>query len=54
MARNIPGVYAAGTDVCGDTYAFLLPGNTMAFALNSGRIAAESAAAHIKSSLVAR
>ena len=40
----IEGLYASGSDVnslYGDTYLFLLPGNTMGFALNSGRIAAE-------------
>jgi len=45
--RTIPGLYAAGTDACsiyGDTYVFVLPGNTMGFAVNSGRIAGENAA----------
>lgn len=49
--NKIPGLYAAGTDACaihGDTYAFLLPGNTMGFALNSGRIAGENAAKFAK------
>jgi fumarate reductase flavoprotein subunit len=48
----IPGLYAAGTDACaifGDSYVFVLPGNTLGFALNSGRIAGENAAAYIKS-----
>jgi len=48
----IPGLYAAGTDACsiyGDTYVFVLPGNTMGFALNSGRMAGENAAEYIKS-----
>ena len=43
----IPGLYAAGTDACsiyGDSYVFILPGNTMGFALNSGRMAGENAA----------
>jgi fumarate reductase flavoprotein subunit len=43
----IPGLYAAGLDACtiyGDSYPFILPGNSMGFALNSGRIAGESAA----------
>jgi fumarate reductase flavoprotein subunit len=43
----IPGLYAAGTDVCdiyAGTYVFEFPGNTMGFALNSGRIAGENAA----------
>jgi len=41
----IPGLYAGGSDVCdlyGGTYCYLLGGNTMGFALNSGRIAAEN------------
>ena len=44
----IPGLYAAGLDACtiyGDSYPFILPGNTMGFTLNSGRIAGENAAA---------
>ena len=47
----IPGLYAAGTDACsifGDSYPFILPGNTMGFALNSGRMAGEAAAAYAK------
>ncbi|QOX65201.1 FAD-dependent oxidoreductase [Anoxybacterium hadale] len=49
MAGNhkvIPGLYAAGTDACnifGDSYPFILSGNTMGFCLNSGRIAGERA-----------
>lgn len=46
----IPGLYAAGTDACsiyGDSYVFILPGNTMGFCLNSGRIAGENAADYI-------
>jgi len=49
--KKISGLYAAGTDACsiyGDTYVFILPGNTMGFALNSGRIAGENAAEYIK------
>lgn len=48
--NKIPGLYAAGTDACtiyGDSYVFVLPGNTMGFALNSGRIAGENAAEYI-------
>jgi fumarate reductase flavoprotein subunit len=48
----LPGFYAAGTDACtiyGDSYVFVLPGNTMAFALNSGRMAGENASDYIKS-----
>jgi fumarate reductase flavoprotein subunit len=44
--ETIPGLYACGTDACtiyGDSYVFVLPGNTMGFALNTGRIAAENA-----------
>lgn len=47
----IPGLYACGTDACsiyGDSYVFLLPGNTMGFALNSGRIAGRQAAGFVK------
>lgn len=39
---KIPGLYASGTDACniyGDSYCFFLPGNTMSFAINSGRMA---------------
>jgi fumarate reductase flavoprotein subunit len=51
--KKIPGLYAAGTDACsiyGDSYVFILPGNTMGFAVNSGRIAGENAAKYVKSS----
>ncbi|MEM2790137.1 MAG: FAD-binding protein, partial [Candidatus Bathyarchaeia archaeon] len=47
----IPGLYAAGVDACSiyyDTYVFILPGNTMGFALTSGRIAGENAANYVK------
>jgi fumarate reductase flavoprotein subunit len=43
----IPGLYAAGADTGGwesDTYCAVLSGSAFGFALNSGRIAAESAA----------
>lgn len=43
----IPGLFSAGTDACnifGDSYPFILAGNTMGFCLNSGRIAGENAA----------
>ena len=49
-AKVIPGLYCVGTDACsiyGDSYPFTLPGNTMGFCLNSGRIAAEQAAAKV-------
>ena len=47
--RAIPGLYAAGVDACsvyGDSYPFILPGNTMGFAMNTGRIAGENAASY--------
>ncbi|MCF0132801.1 MAG: FAD-dependent oxidoreductase [Blautia sp.] len=46
-AKVIPGLYCVGTDACnifGDSYPFILSGNTMGFCLNSGRIAGEHAA----------
>ncbi len=46
----IPGLYAAGTDTCtiyADSYVFILPGNTMGYALNSGRIAGEHAVQYV-------
>lgn len=48
--KPIPGVFAAGVDVGGwetETYNARLSGGTFSFALNSGRIAGESAAAYI-------
>ena len=45
--EKIPGLYAAGTDTCaiyGDSYMFLLPGNTMGYCINTGRFAGENAA----------
>lgn len=42
--QPIPGLYSAGSDantIYGDSYNFTLPGNTMGFAVNSGRMAAE-------------
>lgn len=47
----IPGLYAAGADACNlydDSYMFLLPGNSMGFAVNSGRIAGKEAAVSIR------
>ena len=44
----IQGLYAAGADACNlydDSYMFLLPGNSMGWAVNSGRIAGMEAAA---------
>lgn len=49
--RPIPGLYAAGTDansIYGDGYVFVLPGNTMGFAVNSGRIAGDQAAEYVR------
>jgi hypothetical protein len=49
--RPIPGLYAAGTDTCtiyGDSYMFKLPGNSMGYSVNTGRMAAESAASYIR------
>lgn len=46
----IPGLYCVGTDACtiyGDSYNYSIPGNTMGFCLNSGRIAGENAAAEL-------
>ena len=48
---RFPGFMPSGTDACdiyGDTYVFQLPGNTMGFAMTTGRMAAEHAAAYIK------
>ncbi len=45
--KPIKGLYAAGTDACsiyGDSYPFIFPGTSMGFALNTGRIAAETIA----------
>lgn len=49
---KIPGLYSCGTDACniyGDSYCFFLPGNTMSFAVNSGRIAGYSAVDYMDS-----
>ena len=46
----IPGLYAAGADTGGwesDTYCAVLPGSAFAFAMNSGRIAAENASDYV-------
>jgi fumarate reductase flavoprotein subunit len=48
--KSIPGLYAAGVDACtvyGDSYPFILPGNTMGFSINTGRIAGENAAEYV-------
>ena len=47
---KVPGLFACGTDACsifGDSYCFVLPGSTMGFAINSGRIAGYEAAKFI-------
>lgn len=47
----IPGLYAVGTDTCtiyGDSYMFLLPGNSMGYCLNTGRMAGENCHEYIK------
>ena len=49
--KAIPGLYAAGTDACsifGDSYVFIFPGSSLGFAVNSGRIAGESALQYIR------
>ena len=46
----IPGLYSAGSDcntIYGDSYNFTLCGNTMGFAINSGRMAGEAIADYI-------
>ena len=46
----IEGLYSAGSDantIYGDSYNFTLPGNTMGFAVNTGRMAGESVAEYI-------
>lgn len=51
--QPIPGLYAAGADACNiydDSYMFLLPGNSMGFAVNSGRIAGMEAAEFVDES----
>ena len=50
-SRPIKGLYAAGTDTCdiyAGTYLYKLPGNTMGYAVNTGRMAGEYAAKHCK------
>ena len=46
----VPGLYCAGADSCNiydDSYMFLLPGNSMGYAVNTGRIAGMSAAEYV-------
>lgn len=50
--KKIPGLYSAGTDantIYGDSYNFTLPGNTMGFAVNSGRLAGYAMSDYIDS-----
>lgn len=50
--RPIPGLYSVGTDSCnifGDTYPFVIPGNTMGYSVNTGRMGGENAAAYVES-----
>jgi len=50
--KVIPGFYGAGSDVCelyNGTYYFYYPGNTMGFAVTSGRMAGEYAAEYVQS-----
>jgi fumarate reductase flavoprotein subunit len=52
QADAIPGLYAAGTDaysICNPDYVFVLPGNSLGFAVNSGRMAGKNAVEYIKS-----
>ncbi len=48
--KPIPGLYSAGCDantIYGDSYNFNLPGNSMGFAVNTGRMAGEAIADYI-------
>ena len=48
--KVIPGLYGAGTDVndiYNGTYYYYFPGNTMGFAINTGRMAGEYAADYV-------
>ena len=48
--KPILGLYSAGSDantIYGDSYNFTLCGNTMGFAINSGRMAGEAIADYI-------
>lgn len=47
----VPGLYCAGSDSCNiydDSYMFLLPGNSMGYAVNTGRIAGMEAAEYVE------
>jgi fumarate reductase flavoprotein subunit len=49
--KPVPGLYAGGYDAAGglygDTYNLFLPGGSLGFALNSGRIAGENALKYV-------
>lgn len=48
----VPGFYAMGTDannIFGDSYVYVMPGSTLSFAVNSGRMAGENAARYAAS-----
>ena len=48
--KPIPGFFGCGTDTCtiyGDSYMFLLPGNTMGYCVNTGRFAGQGAAEYV-------
>lgn len=50
--KTVPGLFACGTDACNifsDSYCFNMPGSTMGFAINSGRIAGVEAIKYIDS-----
>lgn len=47
--KPIAGLFAAGSDanaICGDSYIYVMPATTLGFAVNSGRMAGENAAAY--------
>ena len=47
----IPGLFAAGTDtndISDPDYVFIMPGSTLGYAFNSGRLAAESAVDYVQ------
>jgi fumarate reductase flavoprotein subunit len=50
--KIIQGLYSAGTDSCtiyGDSYMFLLPGNTMGYCVNTGRMAGNRVTEYVAS-----
>jgi len=50
--NTVPGLFACGTDACnifGDSYCFVMPGSTMGYAINSGRIAGIEAVNYLDS-----